>query len=221
MRGWRKWLQCHQAVQGHEVEFVVIDKDPIKVNELMDEGLPSICGDANQEEVLKIANIDRAKGLISSLPSDADNVYTVLTARQMNPDLYIVARSIEKEAAGKLKKAGADNTISPDEIGGTRMASLMLRPNVMSFLDVITHAGEVVLDLEEVTILDGSELIDKKLKESRIPEKTGLIVLALKKYNDEKLHFNPSSDQKLKKGDTMIVLGTKEQVDILRQISAG
>ncbi len=206
---------------AHDVDFIVIDKKEERVEELREEGIHAICGDASQEDILRMAGIDRAKGLISSLPSDAENVYTVLTARQINSDLYIVARSIEKEATGKLIKAGANNTISPDEIGGTRMASLMLRPNVMAFLDVITHAGEVILDLEEVEILEDSELIDKKLKESKIPEKTGLIVLAIKKYNSEKLHFNPSSSERLEKGDTMIVLGKKEQVDLLKVISGG
>ena len=150
---------------------------------------------------------------------DAENVYTVLTARQMNDEMYIVSRAINKNATGKLKKAGADNTISPNEIGGSRMASLMIRPNVMSFLDVVTRAGDVILDLEEVKIHRNSELIDKKLKDSQIPQKTGLIVLALKEKGSDEMIFNPSSDEILSEGVAMIVLGKGEQVDELRKMA--
>lgn len=133
--------------------------------------------------------------------------------------MYIVSRAINKNATGKLKKAGADNTISPNEIGGSRMASLMIRPNVMSFLDVVTRAGDVLLDLEEVTIFPNSDLIDKELKDSKIPQRTGLIVLAIKKKCSEELSFNPSSSEKLEEGDAMIVLGQSEQVDDLREMT--
>ncbi len=137
----------------------------------------------------------------------------------MNKELYIVSRAINKGADGKLKKAGANNTISPNEIGGTRMASLMLRPNVISFLDVITHAGDVVLDLEDVVIHKNSLLINKTLKEAKIPQKTGLIILAIKKHGIENLFLNPSSSEELKEYDAMIVLGTEEQVNELKKIA--
>lgn len=137
----------------------------------------------------------------------------------MNQDLYIVARSIDKNTAGKLKKAGANNTISPNEIGGSRMAALMLRPTVISFLDVVTRAGDVILDLEDVVIGLNSTLIGKNLREARIPEKTGLIVLAIKKFKSESLAFNPSSDEVLENGDTMVVLGRVDQVDQLKEIA--
>ncbi len=137
----------------------------------------------------------------------------------MNPELYIVSRAINKHADEKLKKAGANNTISPNEIGGTRMASLMLRPNVISFLDVVTKAGDVVLDLEDVVISQNSNLINKTLRQAQIPQKTGLIVLSIKKQGSDKLSFNPSSDEVLKQGDIMIVLGKEEQVNELKKIA--
>lgn len=138
-------LNAIKQFQSSKVDFVVIDNDEGKVRDLVEENIYAVHGDATQDFVLDKARIKTAKGLITSLSTDAQNVYTVLTARQMNPDLYIVSRAIDKGAAGKLKKAGANNTISPNEIGGTRMASLMLRPNVISFLDVITRAGQVML----------------------------------------------------------------------------
>lgn len=201
------------------VDFVVIDKSEDTVDNLVEEDVLTILGEASEESILIKANIASAKGLITALPSDAENVYTVLTARQMNEDLYIVSRAINKNATGKLKKAGADNTISPNEIGGSRMASLMIRPNVMSFLDVVTRAGDVILDLEEVKIFPNSDLINKKLKDSEIPQRTGLIVLAIKKKGSEELSFNPSSTEKLEEGDAMIVLGQSEQVDDLREMA--
>ena len=205
--------------KSSNVDFIVIDKDESKIHDLIEDNIYAVHVDATQDFVLDKARIKNAKGLITSLSTDAQNVYTVLTARQMNKDLYIVSRAIDKGAAGKLKKAGANNTISPNEIGGTRMASLMLRPNVISFLDIITRAGDVVLDLEEVVIYQNSSLINKQLKEAKIPQKTGLIVLAIKKENVEKLFLNPSSSEILAEGDTMIVLGREEQVNQLKEIA--
>lgn len=201
------------------VPFIVIDKEEHKIHDLIEENVYAIHGDATQDYILEKARIGYAKGLISSLSTDAENVYTVLTARQMNKNLYIVSRAINKHAGEKLKKAGANNTISPNEIGGTRMASLMLRPNVISFLDIVTRAGDVILDLEDVVIFKDSTLIERTLKEAKIPEKTGLIVLAIKKQGIEKLSLNPSSDEVLKEGDTMIVLGKEDQVNELKKIA--
>ena len=201
------------------VPFIVIDYDEEKINELIADKIFAIHGDPTEEDILDKARIRYAKGLISSLPKDAENVYTVLTAREMNNNLYIVSRAINKNAAERLKKAGANNTISPNEIGGSRMASLMLRPTVIAFLDIITHAGDLILDLEDVVICENSNIMNKSLREVKIPEKTGLIVLAIKKDYSKKLLFNPSSDEILKTGDTMVVLGTEDQVIQLRKIA--
>ena len=201
------------------VPFIVIDKDEEIIKELIENKIYAIQGDATEEEVLDKAKIKFAKGLISSLSTDADNVYTVLTAREMNSNLYIVSRAINKNANERLKKAGANNTISPNEIGGSRMAALMLRPTVIAFLDIVTHDGDLILDLEDVTICEDSIIINRSLMEARIPEKTGLIVLAIKTISNKKLIFNPSSNQVLKMGDTMVVLGTEEQVIKLREIA--
>lgn len=137
----------------------------------------------------------------------------------MNPELFIVSRAIESSAIEKLKKAGANNTISPNEIGGTRMAAVLLRPSLISFLDIITRAGEVILDLEDVIICNSSPLKNQTLREAQIPEKTGLIVLAIKKKGQAELSLNPSSEQILQEGDAMIVLGEKDQVDQLKKIA--
>jgi voltage-gated potassium channel len=131
-----------------------------------------------------------------------------------------VAKAIEKGADEKLRKAGANNTISPNEIGGRRLAAALVRPSIISFLDAITMAGGVEFDLEEVVIHPKSSLIDCSLREARIPEKTGLMVMAIKKKESIMMTFNPSSDEILSEGDTMIVLGQQSQVNILRELAS-
>ncbi len=203
------------------VPFVVIEKNEEKFEELIEKNILAIHGDATHEEVLQKAQINQAKGLISALSTDAENVFTVLTARGLAENLYIVARAIDENASQKLKKAGADNTVSPNEIGGHRMASLVLRPAVVSFLDVMTRAGDVVLDLEEVKVCQDSFIIGKTLFEASIPEKTGLVILAIDDVQDttQKLMMNPRPDYIFKKGDRMVVLGQPEQINKLREIS--
>ncbi len=204
--------------QKRNVPFVVIDQRERIVQSLMDDGVLVIQGDGTHEDSLEKANIKNAKGLISALSDDADNVFAVLTARQMNENLYIVSRAVERNSIEKLKKAGANNTISPNEIGGMRMASFVTRPAIISFLDIITRAGDVILDLEDVVICDQSSLKGQTLKEAKIPERTGLIVLALQKKGEPAPLLNPSYDEILEEGDAMIVLGQEEQVNSLREL---
>ena len=202
-----------------EADFVVIEKDEEVCNSLASEGILIIQGDATQEKILHNANIDNAWGVISCLSRDTDNVYTVLTARQLNPDLHIVSRAINRGSHSKLKRAGANNTISPNELGGARMASLLLKPSVVSFLDVITQADEIMLDLEDVVICENSEFKNKQLKNANIKEKTGLMVIALKKKGDEDLIFNPSPEEVLEEGDQVLVLGKQKQINLLRNLA--
>ncbi|NDL66994.1 potassium channel family protein [Anaerotalea alkaliphila] len=201
-------------------DFVVIETDDKQVAELRRDGVLTIRGDATHEDVLEEAGIQKAKGIVSSLSSDADNVFAVLTARQMNQGIYIVSRAIEKNSHEKLRKAGADKTVSPNEIGGRRMAASILRPSLISFLDVITQAGDVTLDLEEVLIRKGSALAGVRLREARIPERTGLVVLAIKGAGSSRMRFNPNSDEVLGEGDTMIVMGTEKQVLQLKEMAS-
>ncbi len=212
-------LSVISRFQRSKASFVVIEKDEDRVNDLALQGFMAFHGDATQECVLEKARISYAKGLVTCLSSDADNVFTVLTARGMNADLHIVSRAINENSHGKLRKAGANNTVSPNELGGTRMASLLLRPIVVSFLDIITHVGDVILDLEEVEIYKSSTLIGSTLKEAGIPEQTGLNILAIKKNNENNLRFNPDSQEILDEGDKLLVLGQEVQIDLLREIA--
>lgn len=202
-----------------KIPFVVIEKDKEALEELKSLGVLHVEGDATQESILLKANLQEAKGLVAALPKDSENVYTVLTARHMNEKLFIIARAVDEHSVEKLTRAGANNTVSPYEIGGMRIASMMIRPSVISFLDGITHAGKMTLQLEEVFVGEGSSLAGKTLMEARIPEKTGLIVLALGKEKEEDIVFNPSSTEILGPGETMIVLGREEQIKKLQDIA--
>lgn len=208
-----------EYLASKKVPFVVIDNNEEIVASLVQKGTLAFLGNATQEETLHQAQIHRAKGLIASLSRDSFNVYTVLTARGMNPELHIVAKAIEKGADEKLRKAGANNTISPNEIGGRRLAAALVRPSIISFLDAITLAGGVEFDLEEVLIQPNSSLVNSTLKDARIPEKTGLMIMAIKKKDSATMKFNPASDEILCEGDTMIVLGQQIQVNTLRDLA--
>lgn len=207
-----------QFTRSH-ADFVIIEKNAERYEELLNSGYATIHGDATDEDVLLEAGIKEAKGLVSTLGSDAENVFTVLTARGMNKNMQIVARAIEGSASQKLRKAGADSTINPNELGGNRMAVLMLRPQIISFLDAITRIGEDTLDLGEIEVTKESPLAGKKLLEAKIPEKTGLIVLAIKERNGTST-YNPSSNTVLHEGLSMLVLGRQEQILSLQRMAS-
>lgn len=201
-----------------KLDFVVITNNRVDLDDYSHHDILVVEGQSTEESVLDHAGIMRAKGLISTLDTEVDNIVTVLTARNMNKDIYIISNSITKSGSDKLMKVGANKTLSATEISGKRMASLMIRPNIMSFLDVVTKVGDVELDLEEVIVKRGSYLENKNLIEAQIPNKTGLIVLAIRKFEDDKMIFNPHGSYTFKIGDVLIVLGREDQVDKLRNL---
>lgn len=205
--------------QHSHKDFVVIEKDRAKYEAFLEKDIPAILGDATSEEALMQAGIERASGFISTLHTDADNIVAVLTARYINKHLFIVSRAIEKNSREKLIKAGADNTVSSNEIGGNRMASLVLRPTIISFLDTITRAGDVELDLEDIVIGSESSLCGQSLRQMQIPQRIGLTVLATKKGNSAEIKFNPDPNEAFHTGDSLIVLGTSEQIAELRRLA--
>lgn len=202
-----------------KTQFIVIEQLEARAIELEEEGVPVVCGDATHEDILIQAGITHAKGLVSCLENDAQNVYTILTARRLNPKLYIVSRSIEKGSAQKLKRAGADKTISPNEIGGIRMAYLMLKPHVVSFLDIVTRFDDELLELGEVNVDSGSEISGLMIKDAGIPQRTGLIIIAIRSPG-EKLRFNPGPKEHLHPGSSMLVLGKPDKIELLRTIAS-
>lgn len=203
------------------LDFVVITNKHKDLDEYSHDNILVIEGQSTEESVLEHAGIDKAKGLIATLDAEVDNIVTVLTARSLNSEIYIIANALSKSGSNKLMKVGANKTLSAIEISGNRMASLMIKPNIISFLDVVTRIGDVELDLEEVIIKSGSYLENTSLLDAQIPNKTGLIVLAIKKHEDKQMIFNPSIDYTFKTGDVLIVLGKEDQVKKLRDLGDG
>lgn len=200
------------------LDFLVITDDRADLDDYSHHDILVIEGQATEEEVLEKAGISKAKGLIAALSSEVDNIVTVLTARPLNKDIYIIANSTSQSGSHKLMRVGANKTMSAVEISGKRMASLMLNPNIISFLDVVTKVGDVEMDLEEVIVKRGSYLENKDLIATQIPNKTGLIVLAIKRNKDKKMLFNPPGNYTLETNDVLIVLGREEQVEKLRNL---
>jgi voltage-gated potassium channel len=177
-----------------------------------------ICGDATNDEVLQSAGIERAKGIIAALGSDADNLYICLTARSLNSNLRIISRVVENASIDKLKKAGADYVFSPEKIGGIHLASAALKPTVMSFLDTIMRGQHLNLSLDEVMVQQNSALAGKTLREAEISKNIGIVIPAIKSADLGKLTFNPSSDSVINPGDTLIGFGSPEQLKQLRKM---
>ncbi|ACV29146.1 Voltage-gated potassium channel Kch [Anaerococcus prevotii] len=200
------------------LDFLVITDDRADLDDYSHHDILVIEGQATEEEVLEKAGISRARGLIAALPSEVDNIVTVLTARHLNKDIYIIANSTSKSGSQKLMKVGANKTMSAIEISGKRIASLMIKPNIISFLDVVTKVGDVEMDLEEVIVNKGSYLEKKDLIAAQIPNKTGLIVLAIKRNKDKKMFFNPPGNYIFETNDVLIVLGREDQVEKLRHL---
>jgi len=156
--------------------------------------------------VLITAGVKKARGLVSVVASDADNVYITLTARELNPDLFILARSTDESSERKLIRAGANKVISPYYMGALRMVQAILRPAVVDFLEIAFHGKSMELQLEEITVKPNSNLIGFSLKEAEIRKKLGVIIVAIKESSG-KMIFNPSPDIRIKAGDTLITLG--------------
>ena len=205
-----------------KVPFVVIEKDEAKIEEAKEHypNLIYIHGDATQDETLLKAGIKSASNLIVATADDADNLFITLSAKNLNPRLRIVTRANREENVIKLKRAGATEVILPNVIGGLRMASLAIRPSVVSFLDIVTHHGEIDLRLEEVKVPKGSPFHGKLLKDLDIPKKTGVIVIGIRR-EDGSFILNPTSSTMVLEGDSLIIIGTKEQAEKLKKLVAG
>ncbi len=186
--------------------FVIVEKSVDTMEKLDEDGYLHMKGDATLDETLLKAGIKRAKGLISVVTSDTENVYITLTARGLNPDLYILARSGEEGSDLKLKRAGANKVVSPYIIGGSRMAQSILRPNVVDFIEIATGSEHMDLQMEEITIPSHSAFAGETLVSSGFRKEIGVIIVGIKKAHG-KMIFNPHSQAKIEGGDTLIVLG--------------
>lgn len=204
-----------------KVAFVLIEKDSETLARHQWEDLLFIQGDATEEEVLVQAGVARAKGLITALPSDAENLLISLTARDLNPNIYIVARGGEQEGSErKLERAGANKVISPYHMGGLRMAHAILKPTVVDFMEIATHSESMELEMEEIQIDPTSPLAHLALKDSGIRQDHGVIIVAIKKGSGRMI-FNPGPEILMEPGDRLVALGEPEQMERLEQRASG
>jgi len=208
---------CRDLAQNKK-QVLVIENGSQEIESLKEEGFLYIDGDAADDKILLKAGIERAQGLIATVSTDAANVYIILSARGLNPNLYILARSsAEKNAETKLLRAGANKVISPYFIGATRMAQLLVRPNVIDFIDLTVHAGELGLRLEEMRVSSESALCNRNLQDSGLRKEYDLIVVAIKRVEGRML-FNPSPQETILPGDTLILLGDYQNIKELEKI---
>ena len=200
------------ATEG--VKFVGIDKNEELVKAAIAKGYTAIVGDSTKEEVLMRAKLDKARGLVAALSDDSSNLFVTLTARQVNPALYIVARANHEENITIIEKAGADKVAMPNQIGGFHMATMLIRPNVVDFIDVLSNKASADLQVEEMVVVKGSKLVGSKLGHFLQASASGSTVLALNSL-DGTSKVNPSGQEIIYAGDKMIMMGTREQLDSL------
>jgi len=203
--------------KANDLQFVIVEKSTDTIEKLDEDGYLHMRGDATLDETLLKAGIKRAKGLISVVTSDTENVYITLTARGLNPDLYIMARSGEEGSDIKLKRAGANKVVSPYIIGGSRMAQSILRPNVVDFIEIATGSEHMDLQMEEITIPEHSAFAGDTLVSSGFRKEVGVIIVGIKKAHG-KMIFNPHSQAKIEGGDTLIVLGEPHSIAKLEDL---
>jgi voltage-gated potassium channel len=200
---------------------VVIEQNLARCKHLERFGpIPVIEGDATDGGVLTRARIGLARGLIATLPSDKDNLFVILTGRELNPNIRIVSRLIEDESLPKLRKAGADAVVSSNQIGGLRMVSEMIRPRVVSFLDSMLRDPHRVLRVEEAEVVPGSPVVGKSLREVDLINRVGLVVIAKRQGPDGDFEYNPRPSSVLNAGEFLIVCGEPGQVEALREVLA-
>lgn len=211
----RNGKQAAKKLLDYGKPYVVIERNKDIIEKFQEDDIPFIFGNANEDEILFEAGIERASTLISALPSDADNLFVVLSARQINKEMCIISRASQETSYNKLKLAGANNVILPDRIGGDHMASLVVIPDLVEFIDNLGIVGERNINIEEVKVeqlYNAKE--EKTIRDLDLRKKTGCTVIGFKNVNGEYV-VNPEADTKLVSGSKIIVLGRPEQIQKL------
>ena len=209
--------QVARDFRESNVLFVIIDVNPQSLEAATDEGYLCVRGDAADDETLRRAGVDRARGLVTCVNSDADNIFVTLSARALRSDLFIVARGNNDDAAPKLRRAGADRVVSPYSIGGRQMAMLAVRPAAVEFVDRVLGRADIDLLLEDVTLRDGSALVGKTVREVGRDVAPGVLILAIRRAAN--LITQPPAETDLRQGDELVAFGTSAQLQQLEHAS--
>jgi len=206
-----------RELQRAGVPFLVVDKSEERVEWAIRDGMLGVLADATDDETLKHAGIMRAKGLIATLQSDADNLFVILSAKGLKPTLQVSARVNSEQSEKKMRLAGADHVFAPYDMTGNRMAQVMLKPHVFQFIDFTTKSMGLDVGIEQFSVSASSEIASKSLAESKIRSDLGVIVLAIRK-SDGRMHFNPPAEAEIQAGDYLIVMGEAANLSKLEQV---
>jgi voltage-gated potassium channel len=200
-----------------KAKFVVVDRDEERVERAIKSGILAVCADASRDETLRDVGIDRARGLIATLSTDADNLFLILSAKSLNSKLFLAARVAEEESEQKLRRAGADFVFAPYNSTGHRMAQALLKPHVHQFLDFTTQNVGLDAGIEQVRVSAKSAFADQSLAEMQMRRELGVIVLAIRKATGE-MHFNPPAEARITPGDHLIVMGRPDGLRRLERL---
>lgn len=200
-------------------DFVVVEKDAEKIRRLMGRDISCVEGNASHYAVLEQAGIKRAKGLVTCLPSDAENLFVVLTAKKLNSSLRVISKAVEEESEQKIRMVGADSVVMPNYIGGLRMASEMIRPSIVNFLDLMLRSRDKTIRVEEIDLSEGSVFIGKSIGDTGILDAEGVVVVALRDKGKDDYKFNPSCKTVLTENNVIIVMGNIESINKMKSQS--
>ena len=201
------------------VPFVVVDNNPDRVEDAMLAGMLAVAADSTQDETLRLVGIERARGLVAALATDADNLFVLLSAKGLNPQIYVATRAAEEGAEAKMRRAGADAVFAPYAMTGHRLAQSLLRPHVVQFLDFTTKDVGEDIAIEQVRVSGASEMVSKTIKEMQLRKEVGVIVMAIRKESGEMV-FNPPAETAVQGGDYLIVMGRPGNLRTLETLLA-
>jgi voltage-gated potassium channel len=204
-------------LQQAGVPFVVVDIDNDRMEKAIAAGMLAVAADSTRDEILRAVGVARAKGLVCALATDADNLFVLLSAKFLNPQIYVATRAAEDSAENKMRRAGADAVFAPYAITGHRLAQALLRPHVVQFLDFTTQAAGLKVVIEQVRVSGQSGLVSKSIRELQIGRQFGVIVLAIRK-GDGEMVFNPPADTPISAGDYLIVMGQPDKLRTLESL---
>jgi len=208
-------------LQQAGVPVVVVDRNPDKVERAIRAGYLAVLADSTQDATLKDVQIERARGVVAALATDADNLFTVISSKTLNPKVYVAARAAEDEAADKLRRVGADAVFAPYTMTGIRLAQSLLKPHVRQFLDfTTTHSLGLNVRIEQLEVAAASDLVGRTLAETRLRTELQVIVLAIRRADGEMV-FNPPAETAIAAGDYLIVMGAPEPLRRLEQRVTG